>query len=278
MWGIRRATGRDRVGLVALCTAAVGPDDYVPQFLDRFLANGVVLLSEERGHVIGMVVYDDVPDGSAWLHAARTHPDVRRRGVATALMSACETLSRRRHRTAMRLWASADNVASVNANRKYGFRERARFTRMRVDAAVSRAVGGLEPLRLDARVWASVRHSPFFEMSAWYLYHDFYFLRINHTNLARLARDGALWRIGAEGFALSEGFSEEGEDLQVQALVGDLHAFLRAVPSVAAARRARRAETFLPHRAEVLEAARDAGFRPMEWGQEAILFEKAVRR
>ena len=277
MWEIRRATRRDRRAIIALCHASVGSEDYVPRVLDDFLETGVVLVAADAGSPIGIVVYHDVPDGSAWLHAARTHPDYRRQGVATELMSRCESLARQRHRNAMRLWASAANVASVSANRKYGYRERARFTRMEV-AVRSGETPRPERLDIGASTWASIRASAILELSAGYLFHDFYFLRLDRGQTARLVREGALWRVGGGGVSVSPGLSEDGGGLQVQPLFGDLRAFLRAAPTLAAVLGARRAETFLPHRADVLAAARAAGYRSMEWGREAILFEKPLRR
>ncbi len=263
----------------ALCLASVGPDDYVPMVLDEFLRTGVVLLAEDRGRAVGIMVYHDVPDGSAWLHAARTHPDHRREGIATALMARCESTARRRHRRWMRLWASADNVASVTANARYGFRERARFTRLRAVLKPRPSMPQLEPLTVDARAWNALRDSRILRLSAGYLYHDFYFLRADRTNLRRLAGEEALWRLGSNGFSLSAGYQEiAGRSVQFQPLFGDLSALLRAAPTVAASRGADRVEVFLPHRADVLAAGSRAGFRPMEWGQEAILFEKSVPR
>lgn len=279
MWTIRRATSTDRGTLVVLCHAAVGADDYVPDFVDAFLETGVILVAEDAQRVIGMMVYHDIPDGSAWLHAARTHPDYRRRGVATALMSAGEALSQERRRTAMRLWASADNAPSVAANRKYGFRERARFTRMRIPAAHLEEAPALEALRPRADDWSSIEASPILRVSAGYIFHDFYFLPLDPRNAGRLADEGALWRFGSNGLSMSEDYEDVwGKDLQIQPLFGDLGRILRACPSIAAARGADRVETFLPHDASFLRTAREAGFVPMEWGQEAILFEKVLRR
>ncbi len=279
MWSVRRAAVADRPGLVALCRAAVGPDDYVPDFLDNFLATGVVFLAADEGRIIGMMVYDDVRDGSAWLHAARTDPEYRRRGVATALMDAGEALARERARTSMRLWASADNEASVAANRKYGFRERARFTRMRVASSRPAEAPSLVPLRSDARTWAALDGSPFLRSAAGYVFHAFYFLPLNRENVDRLAREGALLRFGENAISVSEDYEVvRGKDLQIQPLFGDLAAILRACPSVAAARGADRVETFLPHDPVFLQTARAVGFAPMEWGQEAILFEKLLPR
>jgi GNAT superfamily N-acetyltransferase len=275
VWRIRRATEDDAAALVALCHAAVGLDDYVPSFVDDFLETGVIFVAEESAAPIGMMVYHDLPDGSAWLHAARTHPDWRQRGVATALMASCERLARERGRTAIRLWAEAANVASVTANRKVGFVERARFTRMRIPAGRAEGAPILTRMSWDARSRSGVQKSPLLRRAAGYVFHDFYFLRLDRANGERLAREGALWRFGRNGVSVSEDYEEAwGKDLQIQPLFGDLDEILRACPAIAAARGADRVESFLPHDAAFLDAARHAGFDSMEWGQEAILFEK----
>ena len=275
---IRRAKAEDRAALLSLCEAAVGPDDYVPRFLDEFLATGVVVLAEEDRQVVGMTVYHDVPDGSAWLHAARTHPGYRRQGVATALMTECEAIARHRHRSAMRLWASSSNVASVTANQRYGFRERARFMRMRAPAAPSPQTPVLERMRVDAPTWSAIRTSPILRRSCAYLAHDFYFLRLDRAGAERLARGRALWTLGSNGLSVSGGEADGDRlGLQVQPLFGSLPAILGAAPGIAAVRGADRVETFLPQDARVRRAARRAGFRPMEWGRDAILFERRLR-
>lgn len=275
MWSTRPATPDDREALIALCRASVGADDYVPDFLDDFLATGVVLVAEDAGRAVGMVAYHDVFDGSAWLHAARTHPDYRRKGVATALMAGCEALARRRHRTAMRLWASADNVASVNANVKYGYRERARFTRMRLVSLAAGSEVALEPF--DPGAWRRIAASPLLERGGGYLFHDFYFIPWMRRTARWLCDHGALWRFGPNVVSLSEDFEAPGHGLQVQMVAGDPSAILRAVPAIARARGVERVESFLPHARRLLETATAAGFGFMGWGQEAVLFEKRLR-
>ncbi len=277
MWAIRRATRADVGTLVDLCRASVGPDDYVPGFLEDFLGSGIVLMAEEADAAVGMMVYHDVPDGSAWLHAARTQPAHRREGVATALMHGCEAVARRRHRTAMRLWAEAGNVASVQANRRYGFRERGRFTRLRAPATDSHGPPRLEKIPADARLWAPLRASPFLRRTGGYHYHDFYFQRLTRPVAEDLARHGALWRFGPNGISLSGGFEAGGLDLQIEPLFGSLGDILCAAPGIAASRGAERVETFLPRDPGVARIARGAGFRRMEWGRDAILFERRLR-
>ena len=278
MWTTRQAAIEDVGALRELCVAAVGPDDYVLGFLERFVRDSITLVAVDGDQIAGMMVYDDTPDGGAWLHAGRTHPERRRQGVATDLNRACEDLARLRKRDCVRLWAEAQNVASVVAVRRSGFEERARFTRMRM--AANRTVEDLHLERLDPdRDALLLEGSPFLRRSAGYLFHDFYFLPLTHANAQWLAAEGALWRFGDNAVAISEDFEEVwGKDLQVQLLAGDAAAILRAAPAIAVNRGADRVESFLPHDGVVLQTARDAGYEFMGWGREAVLFEKRLDR
>lgn len=276
MWSTRQATRADLPALTELCLASVGPDDYVPAFLERFLRDSVTLIAADADRVVGMMVYDDIPDGGAWLHAARTHPDHRRQGVAKALNAACENLARARGRSCLRLWAEARNTASVAASKAAGFEERARFTRMRIAAAPSASGPSPEPVDL-ARDWPAIESSPLLKAAAGYVFHDFYFLPLTRRNAALLVREGALHRFGGSIVAVSEDFEDAwGKDLQIQLVAGDVPTILRAAPAIARGSGADRVESFLPHRPELLEAARESGYGFMEWGQEAVLFEKRL--
>ncbi len=278
MWSTRRATLEDRDALSELCAASVGPDDYVEDFLEEFLKTGVVWVADHDGRTIGMVVYHDVPDGSAWLHAARTLPAYRRQGVATALMAQCEALARRRDRKAMRLWANADNEASVRANTKYGFHERARFTRTRLGVARDGPHLTLEPLT-GSGAWRLMRGSRLLAMGGGYLFHEFYFVPVTLDTTRRLGAGRALWRFGENVVSLSEDFEDpSGGAIQLQLVAGNAAQILAAVPAIARARGAVRVESFLPRDPALLRAARRAGFALMGWGQEAVLFEKRLRR
>ncbi len=273
----RRAALGDISALRNLCADSVGEDDYVLRFLERFVGNSVTFVAIEDAQIVGMMVYDDTPDGSVWLHAARTHPDHRMRGVATSLTRACEDLARSRGRTSLRLWAAASNVASVTATQRQGFLERARFTRMRIAGAAPGPRIRLEPLDLE-RDGAVLAESSILRRTKGYVFHDFYFLPLNAATSRFLSSEGALWRVGSSGVSISGDFEDPGgKDLQVQLLFGDFAEILAAAPSIGRDRGADRVESFLPHDPAILEAAKRAGYEFMEWGQEAVLFEKPLR-
>jgi len=276
MWTARVATEADLPALRELCVASVGPDDYVLSFVERFVRDSVTFVAVDGPRVVGMMVYDDTPDGSVWLHAARTHPEYRRRGVATALNRASTVLARSRHRESLRLWADAANTASVAAARRDGFEERARFTRMRVGASRSSPGVRLEPFD-PAEGWPVLTSSPLMRLGGGYVFHDFYFLPLTRANATWLARERALWRFGSQVISVSEDFEDAwGKDLQIQLLAGDPATILDAAPGIARSRGADRVESFLPHDPAVLDEARRAGFDLMDWGREAVLFEKPV--
>lgn len=241
------------------------------------MRDSLTLIAMDGPRVVGMMVYDDTPDGSVWLHAGRTHPEYRRQGVATALNHAAADVARSRRRASLRLWADASNTASVAAARRDGFEERARFSRMRIPSSTEGAKVALAPLDLD-KDWPALASSPVMKSGGGYLFHDFYFLRLTRENAEWLTREGALFVFGANAVSLSEDFEDVwGKDLQVQLLAGDPRAILRAAPGIAASRGADRVESFLPHDPGLLDAALESGFRLMDWGREAILFEKPLQ-
>lgn len=277
MWATRRATPADLPALRELCVASVGPDDYVLGFLERFVRDSVTYVALDAERTTGMMVYDDTPDGGAWLHAARTHPEYRRKGVASSLNAACERLARARSRDCLRLWASANNTASVGATLRSGFIERSRFTRMRIEVPARTPAVALEPVDFTVP-WAALESSPILRRSAGYVFHDFYFLPMTRRNARWLAREGALAALGRNLVSLSSDYEGmRGKDLQIQPLVGDPAEILASAAGIARGRGADRVESFLPHDPSFLDAARGAGFEFMDWGQEAVLFEKPLR-
>lgn len=277
MWMTRRASMHDREALAALCRSAVGEDDYVLEILDDHILRAVTYVALEGDRIVGSMTYREVFDGSAWLSAARTHPDYREKGVATSLLQSLEGVARMKGLPTLRLWTSASNAAGVASFQSNGFREVARFTRMQAPAARSETKSHLEPLRYTESLWSSIESSDVLRRSNFYLAHEYVFVPVARATIHLLSSKGALWGWDRNGVALAEATETFVEHvLELEPLFGDVAAILKEAPAIAKARGKTRVESFLPHDRAILEVARDAGFKPTSWGQEAILCEKSL--
>ncbi len=278
MWVTRRATRADTDAWVRLCTASEGPDDYVLDFLDHFLARATTYVALDGDRFVGTMTCTDLVDGAAWLSAARTLPEYRGRGVASELVRALEADARSRGKTALRLWTAAANAAGIATFRKNGFSEDARFTRMAAGPAKGGAPTRFAPLRFDDGLESRVASSDFLARSKGYASYEYGFIWVNPGVLRSLETTGALlgWDEHAAVVSVSsEGYVEQA--LEVEPLAGDLASLLAEARIYAAVHPKTRVETFLPHVPSLLETARRAGFATMAWGQEAILCEKPLR-
>ncbi len=274
-WEVRRASLHDRDALEALCTAAVGPDDYVIDRLEDLILHGVLYVALDGERIVGTIHYVPAIDGSAWLGAARTHPAYRRRGVASALIQSLAGLASRSRVHALRLWSRASNAAGTTAITASGFREVARFTRVGRKAAK----GAAKTVRIpfDTELVRGIQGSALLRLSHGYVPYERYFVPLAPANVHLLANAGALHRV-AGGIAIFSSHPEEDAEksLEFGLVAGDAGRILRAMPAAARASGFKEVHAFLPHDRKVLDAAKKAGFEVVPWGDEAILFERPV--
>jgi len=276
MWSVRRASLRDKPALAALCRAAVGPDDYLLEYLDQLILHAVTFVALDDDRLVGCTTYHDLPDGSAWLSAARTHPEFQRKGVARALIRAVESLAQRSGRTALRLWTEVTNEAAIATFQATGFREVARFGRRTARAAATEPPK-LEPFSANEDLWSSVDASPILKASNGYVGLDYGFVRMDRGMVHRLANLGRIVGWAENGMILAPRVDLPAADvLEVEPLFGDVGAILQAAQAVARANEKEVVETFLPDDPTVLATARSLGYAPGTWGREAILCEKSL--
>lgn len=278
-WAVRRATLDDHEGIADLCRAAAGTDDYYLEALDHDLRKEVVHVALDGERIIGSMVFHETLDRAGWLGAARTHPDVRGRGVARALVESFEAHARSRGIPVLRLWTDASNAAGVAAFRKAGFQEATRFTRVQRAADPADRAPDVLPVPLSGGLERRLRGSPVLEASRGFASHDYVLLRLPHEVLAVLAGRGHLrgWDDHVLLFSrAAEGFRDDV--LEIFPLLGDPGALLRAAAAIAASLGRRSVEAFLPRDGPFVEAARAAGYGLMAWGREAILCEKPLPR
>ena len=274
-WEIRRASLHDVKALEALCRSAVGPDDYVIPRLEDLILHGVLHVALDGDRVVGAMHYVPTIDGSAWIGAARTHPDYRRRGVASALLQSFVGLASRSRVHALRLWSRAANAAGNLAVKSGGFKEVARFTRVgrKGEKGTARAVR----IPFDTDLVRGIQESPVLALANGYVPYERYFVPITPANVHLLANAATLHRL-AGGIAIFSAHPEEdeGTSLEFGLVAGDAGRLLRALPAVARASGFREVFGFVPHDRKLLSAAEKAGFEVVPWGDEAVLFERAV--
>lgn len=259
-----------------LCVSTVGPNDYVILMLDGLIKRATTFIALDEGKVIGMMVHHKQIDGSAWILSARTHPEYQRKGVAASIMRSCEDLAVEERLSSLRLWTESDNQSGKAAFTKIGFREVGRFTRMRAPPARSGLSEDFGPLSYSERLWAKVQSSEVLTKSGFYLNHDVGFLKITRGLFKTLVDKGYVYGWGRNVAVMSESMFNGVETLEAQMLLDDPLEAMKDLPAIARAHNMEEVRTFLPHDAEMIGAARDAGFELIDWGNEAILCEKSV--
>lgn len=276
MWSIRKATIEDREAVKELCVSAVGPHDYVIFMIDPLIKLATVLIALDKKKVIGVMTYHRQMDGSAWISSARTHPDHLRKGVAASIIKSCEDLARKDRLGSLRLWTDSDNESGKAAFMRTGFREVGRFTRMSSPPAKTGLSEDFGPLAYSEVLWTKVQSSKVLSKSGFYLNHGFGFLKINQGIFKTLVDKGFVYGWGRNVAVMSEFMFDGLETMEAQILLDDPLVAVKDLPAIATANNMEQVHTFLPHDAEMIGAARDAGFGLIDWGMEAILCEKEV--
>jgi RimJ/RimL family protein N-acetyltransferase len=129
---VRKARASDREAVFKFCKKTWSWGDYIPEVWDKWL-------KEKSGRVF-IATIDDVPVGithlsidkphEVWLGGARTDPNYRRMGVATAITKKCLDYAKRKGAKVARLTTESDNIAAQAVIKKLGFKPTAEFTEM----------------------------------------------------------------------------------------------------------------------------------------------------
>lgn len=273
-WTIRRASLEDLDALAGLCRAAEGEDDYALRYLRPAVLRRTTHLALDReDRTVGMMVYHPCIDGAAWLSIARTHPDVRRQGVATALIESFADLARAAGVPALRLWTEARNRGGIASSLSAGFREIGRFSRLVAPAARGRTKAA--PRRADDALWQAVEGSPIVAKGGGYVAHEWTFVPASRPVARAVAALGLFW--GWEGNLLAvEAPDPIEEAISVTLWAGEPQDLFAEACRQAAAAGRRHVGTFVPHDRDLLAEGRRAGFVEESWGREAVLFERTV--
>jgi len=129
---VRKARPSDRETVFKFCEKTWSWGDYIPKVWDKWL-------KEKNGRVF-VATIDRVPVGishlsidkphEVWLGGARTDPNYRRIGVATAITKKCLEYAKQKAAKVARLVTESDNIAAQTVAQKLGFKPISEFTEM----------------------------------------------------------------------------------------------------------------------------------------------------
>jgi ribosomal protein S18 acetylase RimI-like enzyme len=124
---IRPARLDDEAAIVAFTTGTFEWGDYVPDSFAEWMASEdhsiVLVATTDDDEPIGLVRVVMVSPEEAWLHAARVHPEARRKGIAMEATRAANRWASEQGARVSRLFTESWNTAAQEQVRKAGFRD-----------------------------------------------------------------------------------------------------------------------------------------------------------
>ncbi|MDI6905261.1 MAG: GNAT family N-acetyltransferase [Candidatus Bathyarchaeia archaeon] len=126
---VRKARSSDREAVFKFCEKTWSWGDYIPKVWDKWLRekNGRVFVATINGVPVGISHLSMDKPHEVWLSAARTDPNYRRIGVATAITKKCLEYAKRKGAKIARLVTESDNTAAQTMLQKLGFKPIAEF-------------------------------------------------------------------------------------------------------------------------------------------------------
>jgi len=129
---VRKARSSDRAAVFRFCEKTWSWGDYVPKVWDKWLKerNGGVFVATVNSVPVGISHLSVDKPGEVWLSAARTDPNYRRMGVATAITRKCLEYAKKKGAKVARLVTESNNKAAQAVVEKLGFKQIAEFVEM----------------------------------------------------------------------------------------------------------------------------------------------------
>jgi RimJ/RimL family protein N-acetyltransferase len=130
---VRKARGSDREAVLKFCEKTWSWGDYIPRVWDKWLKqkNSRLFVATIKGVPVGISQVSIDKPQEVWLRGARTDPDYRRKGVATAITRKCLKYATRQGAKVARLVTESDNEAAQTLLQKLGFDQVAEFVNMK---------------------------------------------------------------------------------------------------------------------------------------------------
>lgn len=286
---IRPAQLSDKETVFKLCERTFDWGDYVPNVWDEWLEerHSKVLAATLDGELLGIMRVALPKTSEAWFQAARTHPNHRREGIATALAEACSEWARSMGARVVRLSTDSDNYVAQKALDKLGFTRISDFTIMKCEKLeLGEAKNCRWAQKSDlGRMWAFLQSSEILRESAGLYTVIFVWMSLGRRDLEEFVvnekaivhyRDGAL-----DGLVLVDETVREvwdGNPIQTCYIDGDLQTVLdmmRFLKAYARQQRVTKVYAFACNVPTIVEALAKAGFSRDDPNSEFI-YQKAL--
>jgi RimJ/RimL family protein N-acetyltransferase len=129
---VRKARASDREAVFKFCKKTWSWGDYIPKVWDKWLKekNGRVFIATIDRVAVGISHLSMDKPHEVWLSGARTDPNYRRMGIATAITKKCLEYAKRKGAKVVRLTTESDNIAAQTVIKKLGFKPISEFTEM----------------------------------------------------------------------------------------------------------------------------------------------------
>lgn len=145
---IRTARQSDKEEVFRFCENTFEWGDYISNVWNRWSKEKQAQLFTALfcNKPVGIMRVAMLKPGEAWLQAARTHPDYRRQGVATALTHACLRWARSKGAGIVRLATESGNMAAQRMLDKLGFTRLSDFLILKCEK--------MQPEETESSKWA----------------------------------------------------------------------------------------------------------------------------
>jgi GNAT superfamily N-acetyltransferase len=275
---VRIATPADKREILSLCRRAVRRD-YVPMFLDEFIRDGGLFVAFDQGRAVGIVNYTRCLGGDGWLGQARTDPDYRRHGVATAIIRACCRHAAAHGAKHVRLWSLRTNKPAQITVTSIGFREVAVFRRLMKRVGRRTGESHLIVERRSEDAWRLVRRSELLWESSGYASMGTEFVKASPEVFSEAVAAKKIARLADNVCYIDDNVWGDGwkAPLEFTGLVGNIGLMLEEAERFAGMKGKREVHTYFAVGSRSLRTARRKGYKIVDWGKEAVLFEKSVR-
>jgi len=129
---VRKAHASDHEAVFKFCKKTWSWGDYIPKVWDKWLKekNGRVFVATIDKVAVGISHLSMDKPHEVWLSGARTDPNYRRMGVATAITKKCLEYAKRKGVKVARLTTESDNTAAQAVIKKLGFKPMSEFAEM----------------------------------------------------------------------------------------------------------------------------------------------------